>query len=222
MCGWDGPRIRCRGVAQDLRHPVFARFFDRLSRLMERELGPLRDELVNGLTGRVLELGPGNGINFSHYPSTVTEVVAVEPEPYLRARALTAAAAAPVPVSVRAGIAGQLGIEAGSFDAVVCSLVLCSVADQREALQDARRLLRAGGELRFLEHVVGSGSSKARIQRGLDRWRLWPAVAGGCHCSRDTVGAIRATGFEVERVRALDFGGSWWVTNPHVLGVARA
>lgn len=208
-------------MARDLRHPLFARFFDRFSRLMERELGPVRDRLLAGLDGRVLELGAGNGINFAHYPSTVTEVVAVEPEPYLRARAERAAAAAPMPVRVQPGLAGELELDPGSFDAAVCSLVLCSVPDQRAALIDLRRGLRPGGQLRFLEHVRGSGAMKSSVQRGLDRSGLWPAMAGGCHCSRDTMTVLRETGFEIEEVQTIDLGPSWAFTNPHVIGVAR-
>src|SRR5579875_1643296 len=83
-------------MAAEVHHPLFARCFDRLSHALERELGRHRTELLVGLRGRVLELGAGNGINFGHYPAGVDEVVAVEPEPYLRARARAAAGAAPV------------------------------------------------------------------------------------------------------------------------------
>jgi SAM-dependent methyltransferase len=209
-------------VAQELRHPLFARFFDRLSRVMEKDLGQFRDTLLEGLTGRVLELGAGNGINFAHYPHGVAEVVAIEPEPYLRGKASAAAASAPVPVTVRPGLAGQLDLEPDSVDAAVCSLVLCSVPDQAGALQDLRRVLRPGGQLRFLEHVRGTGAIKPRLQSGLDRSGLWPGMAGGCHCSRDTVAAIRQAGFEVTTVRPIDLGPSWLATNPHVLGRATA
>jgi SAM-dependent methyltransferase len=208
-------------MAQELRHPLFARFFDRLSRVMERDLGPVRDQLLAGIGGRVIELGAGNGINFSHYPPTVTEVVAIEPEPYLRSRATAAAVRAPIPVTVSPGLAGELGLDPQSFDAAVCSLVLCSVPDQGAALADLRRALRAGGELRFLEHVRGQGSAKQRVQSGLDRSRIWPTMAGGCHCSRDTVASIRRAGFEVGSVRTIDLGPAWLATNPHVVGVAR-
>lgn len=201
---------------------MFARFFNLLSRGMERELGPVRDELLGGLAGRVLELGAGNGINFSHYPGGVREVVAVEPEPYLRARAEKAAERAPVPVRVQPGLAGRLDFEPGSFDAAVCSLVLCSVPDQHEALEDLRLSLRPGGELRFLEHVRGSGGMKIRVQRGMDRSRVWPAVAGGCHCSRDTVASLREAGYEIEKVRTIKLGPAWMLTNPHLVGVARS
>jgi SAM-dependent methyltransferase len=204
----------------EVRHPIFARLFDRLSRLMEKEVGEHRDELLAGLSGRVVEIGAGNGINFRHYPPTVDEVVAPEPEPYLRSRAEEAARAAPVPVSVSDAAAERLPFADASFDAAVASLVLCTVPDQLRALQELRRVLRPGGELRFMEHVRAVSPRRARLQERLDGWGIWPRLAGGCHCSRDTVGAIRAAGFAVERVRSFDLGPSWVITNPHVLGVA--
>lgn len=203
----------------ELSHPLFARWFDRFSPCLEREVGPLRDELAEGLSGRVLELGAGNGTNFSHYPPTVKAVVAIEPEPYLRARAERAAADAPVPVSVSAGLAGELELEPGSFDAAVCSLVLCSIPDAEAALLELRQALRSGGELRFLEHVSGQGT-KATVQKLVDRSGPWRRIAGGCNCSRDTVAAIRGAGFDVRRVRSVDVGPAWGPTNPHMLGVA--
>jgi ubiquinone/menaquinone biosynthesis C-methylase UbiE len=214
-----GSIVHASSIA-DVRHPIFARFFDRLSRVLEKEVGAYRDELLSGLSGRVLEVGAGNGINFSHYPATVDEVIAVEPEPYMRARAEEAAKLAPVRVSVRSGVADALGLEDGSVDAAVASLVLCSVPDQATALTEIRRVTRPGGELRFLEHVRSQTHRKARVQGAADRYRVWPLMAGGCHCARDTVGAIRGAGFEVVKVRDLDVGPSWNITNPHVLGKA--
>lgn len=204
----------------DVNHPLFARFFDRLSAVMEKELAAPRDELVAALSGRVLELGAGNGINFRHYPGSVDEVVAVEPEPYMRSKAEQAASTAPVRVSVRAGVADPLEFEDASFDAAVASLVLCSVPDQPGALAELHRVLKPGGQLRFLEHVRSVGERKARVQRTLDRSGLWPRLAGGCHCCRDTLTAVTEAGFEVRQVRSIDVGPSWLITNPHVLGSA--
>jgi SAM-dependent methyltransferase len=205
----------------ELSHPLFARFFDRFSRSLERELGPLREELLAGLSGRVLELGAGNGLSFQHYPSTVDEVVAIEPEPYMRAKAQRAAARASVPVLVRTGLAGQLDLQPGSFNAAVCSQVLCSVPDQHAALQELRRALRPGGQLRFLEHVGGHGI-KARAQRTVDASGIWPRMFGGCHCGRDTVGMVRAAGFEMEKLTPISVGPPWLLSNPHVLGTAQS
>ncbi len=205
-----------------VRHPVFARVFERLSRLMERDVGERRDELLAGLSGRVLEIGAGNGMNFAHYPDTVGEVVAFEPEPYLRAKAEAAAAAARVQVRVDDAAAYPLPVADHSVDSAVASLVLCTVPDPARALAELRRAVKPGGTLRFMEHVRSDRQRKARLQDRLDSSGIWPWFAGGCHCSRDTVASIEAAGFEVERVQSFDLGPSWGFTNPHVLGVARA
>lgn len=207
-------------MARDIRHPLFARCFDRLSRSMEPELGRHREALLAGLSGRVLELGAGNGVNFGHYPPTVDQVVAVEPEPYLRAKAERAARSAPVPLEVRSGVADELEFPDASFDAVVACLVLCTVPDLARALSEQRRVLRRGGELRFFEHVRSSAPTKSKLQALADGSRIWPLIGGGCHCGRDTVAAITAAGFDVKRSHSVDVGLSWMLTNPHVLGCA--
>lgn len=201
-----------------VRHPVFARVFDRLTRVSERVVGPHRDALVEGLSGRVVEVGAGNGANLHRYPSTVTEVVAVEPEPYLRGKATAAAARAPVRVDVVDGTAENLPLEDGACDAAVASLVLCTVPDPSVALAEIRRVLRPGGELRFYEHVLARDDGLARRQRRLAP--LWRRVAGGCRLDRDTVAEIERAGFAIERVDRFDLPKSGPVA-PHVLGVAR-
>lgn len=206
-----------------VRHPVFARVYQRVSAAGEAAGGAAhRDELLARLTGRVAEVGAGNGLNFGHYPSSVTEVVAVEPEPFLRARAGEAARRADVSITVLDGVADLIPVESGGVDAGVASLVLCSVPSQAAALGELFRVIRAGGELRFYEHVVARRPGVARVQRVLDR-TIWPRVAGGCHAARDTVAAIEEAGFVVERCRRFAFRPCMCaaVTAPHVLGVAR-
>ena len=139
-----------------------------------------RRRLLAGLSGRVVELGAGNGLNFAHYPATVTEVVAIEPEPNLRAAAEATARHAGVNVTVRAGTADRLPLADGEVDAAVASLVLCSVPDQESALAELHRVLRPGGELRFYEHVIARCQPKRTILQLADRSGLWPAIAGGC------------------------------------------
>lgn len=200
-----------------VRHPLFARLWERLSHLIDAGGGAAqRAELLAGLAGRVIEVGAGTGCNFVHYPATVTEVLAVEPEPYLRARAGEAARAATVPVRVVAGVAEELPAPDASFDAAVVSLVLCSVADPDAALAELRRVLRPGGELRFWEHVRASTPGLALMQRALDV--VWPRVAGGCHTARDTVAAIERAGFELRSCRAFRFMAG--PTAPNVTGSA--
>jgi ubiquinone/menaquinone biosynthesis C-methylase UbiE len=209
-------------VTEDIRHPLFARCFDRLSRIMEPQVGRHRDELLAGLSGRVLEIGAGTGINFGHYPATVEEVVALEPEPYMRAKAEAAAGAATMRVSVEPGLAEELGFADHSFDAAVVCLVLCSVNAPARVISELARVLKPGGELRFFEHVRSSRSRKARLQTLADGSGIWPRLGGGCHAGRDAVGSIEAGGFRVQRADRFDVGPGWAITNPHVLGIALA
>jgi len=205
-----------------VHNPLFARLYDRVSALTEKSgQREHRRELLAGLSGRVVEVGAGNGLNFSHYPPEVEEVVAVEPEPYLRERAREAAAAAEVSVRVVDGLAERLPLEDGSVDAGVFSLVLCSVASQAVALAELRRVLRPGGELRFYEHVRGESAAFARFQRAADV--LWPHIAGGCHTRRDTPRAVEGAGFAIEACRRFPFppGSVPAPIKPHVLGRAR-
>jgi ubiquinone/menaquinone biosynthesis C-methylase UbiE len=193
-----------------------------MSRHEPTEIRRHRDELLTGLSGRVIEVGAGAGSNFGHYPTTVGQVVAVEPEPYLRERARAAAVKAGVQIEVVDGVAEQLPAGDASFDAAVACLVLCTVRDQAQALAELRRVLRPGGELRFYEHVRSHRTGVALGQRAVDRL-FWPRVFGGCHTARDTPAAIATAGFEIEDQRSM------WV-NPvpiafpvatHAIGRAR-
>jgi ubiquinone/menaquinone biosynthesis C-methylase UbiE len=209
-------------AARSVRHPLFARLYARMAPAFEAKGGAAhRDELLNGLAGRVVEVGAGTGLNFAHYPSTVSEVVAVEPEPYLRAKAEQAAGTAAVPAKVLDGVADALPLEEAGCDAAVASLVLCSVPDQAAALDELFRVIRPGGELRFYEHVRAESPRLARFQRRIDV--VWPHVGGGCHASRATLDAIEAAGFEVIRARRFDFRPAVTAipVAPHVIGAAR-
>lgn len=203
---------------QDIRNPFFSWFYAHL-------LEPLaardrhRPRLLRDLTGRVVEVGCGAGVNFALYPATVTDVVAVEPEPYLRERAQRTARDAPVPVTVRPGTAEHLPLEDESMDAAVLSLVLCSVPDQATALAEVRRVLRPGGQLRFYEHVAARNRVGLALQRAADA-TFWTRAFGGCHTTRDTRASIERAGFAIERCRRLTFPAVE-PPHPHIFGVAR-
>src|SRR6266545_2017190 len=147
-----------------VHHPLFARLYERMAPAFEAKGGAAhRDELLASLTGRVVEVGAGTGLNFRHYPTTVTEVVAVEPEPYLRGKAEQAAETASIAVTVLDGVADHLPLDRASCDAGVASLVLCSVRDQAAALAELRRVIKPGGQLRFYEHVRSRSPRFARF-----------------------------------------------------------
>ncbi|MFJ8199661.1 class I SAM-dependent methyltransferase [Streptomyces sp. NPDC096152] len=201
-------RLRSTGSGKPARdpvhHPLFARYYARVSVAAETRLGMagVRERLLAGLTGRVIEIGAGNGLNFAHYPGTVSEVVAIEPERLLRRHAVRAALRADVPVDVVPGAAEALPVKSEAFDAVVLALVLCSVRDVPRALAEARRVLRPGGEVRFFEHGRGGGPAMRLTQRALDR-TLWPPLSGGCHLARDPVAALRDAGFRLGPYRRV-------------------
>jgi ubiquinone/menaquinone biosynthesis C-methylase UbiE len=197
-------------------HPVFARAYEPISTALNRA-GEVdhRRELAAGATGRVLEPGAGNGLNFEHYRGV--EVVAMEPEPTMLRLAAERAAAAAVPVRLLRGVAENLPFPDRSFDTIVASLVLCSVTDPTRVLGEFRRVLRPGGTVRFLEHVRSGSRSWATVQDAVSV--PWSWFAGGCHPNRDTVAALHGAGFRVEGKR-FPFGPPS-PCRPHVLGVAR-
>ncbi|MFG2769603.1 class I SAM-dependent methyltransferase [Streptomyces sp. NPDC048350] len=207
-----------------VHHPLFARFYARFSVSADTKggIGALRTELLTGLSGRVIEIGAGNGLNFTHYPGAVSEVVAIEPERHLRQLATEAALRADVPVDVVPGAAEALPVKSEAFDAAVASLVLCTVRDVHRALAELHRVLRPGGELRFFEHGLAPTPGMARTQRALDR-TVWPRLFGGCHTARDPLAAIEAAGFEPVTYRHFDVpeSGPRLPSSYCVLGTAR-
>jgi len=205
-------------------HPLFARCLARSAAIAERKgADAVRRRLVEGLAGRVVEVGAGSGIQFRHYPAAVTEVVAVEPEAHLRAIALEAATEALVPVRVVAALADALPLADAWADAAVCAGVLCSIENPAEALRELARVTRPGGELRFYEHVRSSRPRAAALQRGLDATGIWRRAMGGCHTARRTDEAIVSAGFRVERLERFNFRPTLLDTPvaPKILGSAR-
>jgi SAM-dependent methyltransferase len=210
-------------VGDDLdrfQHPRFARFYMDVSATAERRgTAEHRRRLLAGLSGRVVEVGAGNGLNFAYYPPQVAEVVAVEPEAVLRAAAERAAATAPVPITVVAGHADALPLADGWADAVVLSLVLCSVPSPSRTLAEVRRVLRPGGRIQFYEHVRSASRIVGLAQDVITP--IWKRQAAGCHPNRDTLAAIRASGFTVDEIEAFGFAPTAW-SPPlrHILGTA--
>ncbi|MBB2993139.1 SAM-dependent methyltransferase [Mycolicibacterium iranicum] len=185
-------------MTDNVDNPFFARLWTAMSSREPESLTRLRRENLAGLTGRVLEVGAGTGTNFEFYPDTVTEVVAVEPERRLAALARQAGARAAVPVTVSTDTVEQFA-DAEPFDAVVCSLVLCSVDDPEVVVAQLRSRLKPGGQLRYLEHVAGSGA-RAGLQRFADA-TVWPRLLGNCHTHRHTEDTLTAAGFRLTGAR---------------------
>lgn len=201
---------------------LMSSIYDRFMRNAEEAcLGAWRADLLRGLSGAVLEIGAGTGANLRHYPSSVTRLVVTEPDPHMlgRLRARAAADAPPRTELLRAS-SDALPFEDGSFDAVVTTLVLCSVLDPRATLSELARVLRPGGALLYLEHVAAEDRpDRLAWQRRIEP--VWKHVAGNCHLTRRTSDTIRAAGFEVEREVRESMRKSLFFTRPTVRGLAR-
>jgi ubiquinone/menaquinone biosynthesis C-methylase UbiE len=199
---------------------LFARFYDRsIARSETGGLAQLRDDLLARSRGRVLEIGAGTGINLSHYPDAVTELVLSEPEePMLRRlRARIAARTSPPTIATQAA-AETLPFADESFDTAVTTLTLCTVDDLPQALAELRRVLAPGGRLLFLEHVRSDDERRARRQDRLHG--VWKRIGHGCHCNRATVAAIQSASFDIERVERGPFPNAPRLVQPLVWGVA--
>ena len=206
-------------MSDTVDNPFFARLWTAMSAREPESLRRLRRENLAGLSGRVLEVGAGTGTNFEFYPDTVTEVVAVEPEHRLAVLAERAASSAPIPVTVETETVEKF-LDGGQFDAVVCSLVLCSVDNPEQVVGQLFSVLRPGGELRYLEHIAGAGA-RARLQRFADA-TFWPRLLGNCHTHRHTEATIVGAGFQVTGARR-DWTFPAWVPLPvaeFAIGVA--
>lgn len=195
------------------------RWFAAVMRLSSRHHEPLvshyKKRLLAPLAGRVLEIGPGNGVNTAYYQVGV-HWVGYEPNSYL---------AADIPLrpdwELRQRPFGEPeegGQEAGSYDAAVATLVLCSVPNPDECLAEIYARLKPGGQFVFVEHVAGPRGSSQRWWQ--DRLcPCWRWTAGGCHPNRETEAAILRAGFRIEQIDRFELGLG--PAGPHIAGCAR-
>jgi ubiquinone/menaquinone biosynthesis C-methylase UbiE len=204
------------------KHPLISRFNSWLLAVYEKpfheETGSMKTERMKDLEGTVVELGPGNGINFRYYPKGV-KVIAVEPNPYMHERLGEHAKIYQTEVEVNACYLEDLQLEDGSIDAVVCSLVLCTVPDQEGTLEEILRILKPGGRFVFLEHVAAAdGSVKRKLQNLLVR--PWKWLFDGCVTNRDTGSLLNRVGFSHVEMEAFDSKAMPPPISPSIVGVA--
>jgi ubiquinone/menaquinone biosynthesis C-methylase UbiE len=158
----------------------------------------LRQECLRGLSGTVLEVGFGSGLNLPWYPREVTRLWFVEPSREARRMAREAIAAAPFPVEPLGDTAESIPLPDAAVDAVVSTWTLCTIPDVDAALREMRRVLRPGGQFRFVEH---GRSPEPRVARWQDRLTpLQKRLAGGCHLNRPIDRLIEGAGFRLDRI----------------------
>ena len=196
---------------------LFAAVYDKMLEATEEAgLHDKRRALLAEASGRTLEIGAGTGLNVELYPDAASPLVLTEPEEPM-ARRLRDRAGSRADV-VAAG-ADRLPFEDASFDTVVSTLVLCTVPDQAGALREIRRVLKPEGRLLFLEHVRAEDAGTAKWQ---DRvLPIWKFMGRGCHPNRDTAAALRAAGYELERLDKDRMPKAPPIVRPMIAGVAR-
>jgi ubiquinone/menaquinone biosynthesis C-methylase UbiE len=177
---------------------IYARYvLPRLTHLSMRQaqLRAYRERVAGGATGRVLEIGFGSGLNLPYYPETVHEIIGVEPASGMLALAKQAIATSPRKVTLLARSADDLPLDNRSVDTIVVTWSLCSILDVGWTLMEARRVLRPGGQMRFVEHGLSPDAKVAIWQNRLTP--LWRRCAGGCHLNRKMDDLIRNAGFDL-------------------------
>jgi ubiquinone/menaquinone biosynthesis C-methylase UbiE len=201
-----------------LRWTLIAPAYDRMSRSSEEAgLGEMRQGLLADAAGRVLEIGAGTGVNLPYYGEGVESLALTDPEPPMLRRLERAANEHRPDAQVLRASADELPFEDDSFDVLVSTLVLCGVDDQSRALTEARRVLRPGGRLLFIEHVRSDDPSLARFQ---DRFTRLNRFLVGCDCNRQTLTAIETEQFEVSRVEHTTTPKAPKFVRPLIVGAA--
>jgi SAM-dependent methyltransferase len=205
-------------IANPVRGRLNAAFFRLIDRRVHRLLGARKAALFAGLPDEVVELGPGTGANLRYYRRG-TRLIAIEPNLHMHSALARAALRRGVDLDIRAVGAEDTGLPTGSVDAMVCTLVLCTVPDPAAALAEARRVLRPGGRLVFVEHVAApEGTARAALQQLLRAGWQW--AFEGCDLSRSTGALLASAGFadvELERYRMRSL---FLPVNEQVAGVA--
>jgi SAM-dependent methyltransferase len=193
-------------------------FFTELDGYVDRLLRPHKQRLFRDLPASVLELGSGVGANLRYLPAG-SRLVAVEPNPAMHGPLRARAARAGIELDLHPTVAERIDLPDESVDAVISSLVLCTVPDPAGAVSEVLRVLRPGGRYAFLEHVAAAdGTGLRRLQRVVRR--PWGWFFEGCSCDRDLRSVIEAAGFDRAEITDHRMRGPFLPAAPQIAGVA--
>lgn len=177
----------------------FPWLLDRVSKVV----APEREQLLSYAKGAVLEIGAGTGTSFNCYQSQVSKVYALEPDTGVMQKARSVLSGLPEiqrnKIQLLVADAMNIPLADNRFDTVVCFLVLCSVPEPQQVLQEVFRVLKPGGQLLFFEHVLSDNVAVQRWQHRLNPF--WHRCAGGCQLNRPTAELITQSGFELQELQ---------------------
>ncbi len=172
-----------------------ARIYDRFMQGIEQsELGKRRATLLRPLSGQILEIGAGTGVNFTYYQPGA-QVHAIEPDAAMAAQASAKIAKAKAAIQLSLSDIESAQFDRHSMDAIVCTLVLCTVPDLSGTIQKIKKYLRPGGQLIILEHIEPRSAFAKFAARLIQP--VWGHLALGCHLTRPTDQILKAAGFTV-------------------------
>lgn len=182
-----------------------------------RLYGERKRRLFSGLSGTVVEIGPGTGVNLPYLPDDL-RWIGLEPNPHMHGYIRDRLEGRSLDADLRTVSAQDTGLPDHCADAVISTLVLCSVPDVDEALAEVRRILKPEGQLLFIEHVAApAGSWLCTCQHGIEP--LWRRLADDCRPDRDTESALHR---HFDDVSVERFRTGLPVVSPHIMGTATA
>lgn len=217
MCTCNKPRLEY-GQRPAWSERLFAWAWSHFTTPLEKSYGRIKNELFADLHGEVVEVGPGAGINFRHFPKGI-HVRGIEPNTFMHPYLQEAADEAGVKMTLDPGHAEEIGLPDSSVDAVVSTLVLCSVFRPDIALSEIHRVLKPGGKFYFIEHVAAPIGSRMRRAQDFAQ-PLWTKVGDGCYPNRETAPLIEAAGFSKVHIQPRDIKNPFIIVKPHIIGWA--
>jgi SAM-dependent methyltransferase len=195
-----------------------AKILDSSAGRMHAQHGRRKADVIGAMTGTVVEIGPGTGVNMRYYAPGV-HVIAIEPNPTMHTRLRQRAAEHGVDLEVRALRGEGIDVDDASSDGVVGTLVLCGVDDPHRVVGEVHRVLKPGGTFFFLEHVVApTGTITRRVQQVVKRPHRW--LFNGCEVDRNTTAVLHDAGFAQIEIDAVDIGIAGMYARHHIVGTA--
>jgi len=205
-------------------HPARGRFnsafFWVMGGYINWHMHPHKSTAFADLPPTVVELGAGVGANMQYLPADA-RLIAIEPNPYMHSRLRRAAGSRAVDLEIRSVVGERIDLPDASADAVISSLVLCSVRDPEAVLAEVRRVLRPGGRFSFAEHVAAKPGTPTRWTQRVLR-RPWAWIFEGCSCERDLASVIQSAGFTSVDLSTYRIRSPFLPFNTHIAGTAIA